>query len=317
MVQCSIDWSPMPLAAWDERFREVRRSNILQHFPFAQANRTVNHTGARHGVLYINGSEAGLLQLSEVGVLRNIVHAVSMDRGPLWFKGFGSTGDIAAFFAAFAREFPRRIGRKMRLLPEVEDSDENRRAIACSGYSRHETMSGYQTYWIDLTKDRDELRANLNGKWRNILSKSERSRMTVSVDWAGDTAATFLRGYHSDKVEKNYQGTSKAMLAHLLKHMQPRREVLIISATCEHRTIASILVLLHGSSATYQAGWTSETGRRLGAHHRLLWEAFQELQDAGIRDFDLGGVNDTEAEGVKRFKRGMGGELVSLAGFFA
>ena len=38
------------------------------------------------------------------------------------------------------------------------------------------------------------------------------------------------------------------------------------------------------------------------------------LQDMDVLDLDLGGVNDQDAAGVKRFKQGLGGELVELVG---
>ena len=317
MSDCVIDFSPLPLPAWDERFRTIRRSTLLQHFPFAQANRAVNQTGARHGIIRIDGNEAGLVQLSEVGVIRNLFHAVSLDRGPLWFDGFGTAEHISAFFTAFARQFPRRMGRKIRLLPEVRDTSRNRRAVAASGFARRETMPGYETIWVDLTAPPDTLRANLNGKWRNILSKAERSGLEVDVDFEGESAAGFLASYRQDRTAKGYDGPSLKLLVELFRYMIPRREAVILNACAGGETVAAILVLVHGASATYQVGWTTPDGRRLGAHHRLLWQAMLTLRDAGISDFDLGGVNDATAAGVKRFKQGLGGTDVTLAGYYS
>ncbi|MEM1200237.1 MAG: GNAT family N-acetyltransferase, partial [Pseudomonadota bacterium] len=307
---------PMSPDTWESAFKSIRRSTLLQHFPYAQANRAVNQTGARHGMIQIEGEPAGLVQVSEVGVLRNIVHAVSLDRGPLWFEGYGGQEHLAAFFDAFASEFPKRLGRKMRLLPEAKDNGPNRSAISKAGYGRRDEMPGYETIWLALDEDPKTLRAKLNGKWRNILSKSERSGLSVSEDWSGETATHFLKTYEADRTEKGYDGPSIKLLVQLFKHMVPRGEAVIFNAEHDGETVAAILVLLHGSSATYQVGWTTDTGRKLGAHHHLLWRAVLSLKEKGILDLDLGGINDESARGVKKFKQGLGGKEVTLVGFF-
>ncbi len=316
MVHCTIDWSPIPAEVWDAAFASIRRSTLLQHFAYAQANRAVNQTGAKHGMIFVAGQSAGLVQISEVGVLRNMVHAVSLDRGPLWFEGYGTPEHVAAFFAAFAAEFPKRFGRKLRLLPEAVDNQPNRKAIAEAGYARREDVPGYETIWLSLDADQDSLRARLNGKWRNILSKSERSALSVSEDWSGASSAHFLNTYEEDRAAKGYDGPSVNLLLHLLKFMLPRGEAVIFNAAHDDEVVAAILVLLHGASATYQVGWTTDAGRKLGAHHQLLWRAVVRLKEKAILDLDLGGINDEGAAGVKKFKQGLGGKAVTLVGFY-
>lgn len=317
MVQCTIDWSSVSSEAWDAGFKSIRRSTLLQHFLYAQANRAINQTGARHGKVLIDDAPAGLVQISEVGVLRNMVHAVSLDCGPLWFAGYGSSEHVAAFSTCFARQFPKRFGRKLRILPEVKDSTPNRMSLEKSGFVRRDGVPGYETIWLALDQDKDKLRAGLNGKWRNILSKSERSALRVSEDWSGHTSGHFLSTYESDRAEKGYEGPSVKLLLSLLKHMIPRREAVIFNALDQEQVVAAVLVLLHGSSATYQVGWTTDAERKLGAHHQLLWRAVVRLKETGILDFDLGGINDDSAAGVKKFKQGLGGNEVRLVGFFS
>ncbi|NNF76795.1 MAG: GNAT family N-acetyltransferase [Rhizobiales bacterium] len=316
MVHCTIDWSPMSADAWDDAFKSIRRSTLLQHFPYAQANRATNQTGAKHGKILIDEVPAGLVQVSEVGVLRNMFHAVSLDRGPLWFAGYGSPEHVAAFFSCFAEQFPKRLGRKLRVLPEAKDNTPNRLAMEKAGYARRDEVPGYETIWLALDEDTESLRAGLNGKWRNILSKSERSALTVSEDWSGATSAHFLTTYEADRTEKGYEGPSVKLLVQLLKHMIPRQEAVIFNAKDQDEVVAAILVFLHGSSATYQVGWTTGAGRKLGAHHQLLWRAVVQLKQKGVLDFDLGGINDDGAAGVKKFKQGLGGKEVRLVGFF-
>ena len=93
--------------------------------------------------------------------------------------------------------------------------------------------------------------------------------------------------------------------------------MLIGRALSDDKAIGAILIFCHGQGATYQIGWSGKAGRDQGAHYLLLWDAISVLQNKGVKDFDLGGVNEDEAKGVKRFKSGMGGRLVSLPGIYS
>ncbi|MFZ4806949.1 MAG: GNAT family N-acetyltransferase [Hyphomicrobiaceae bacterium] len=296
--------------------RRIRRSNLLQHYAYAQATRATRQLGARHGIIHIDGEPAGLVQLGEVGLFWRLIHAVTLDRGPLWLDGFGAPGHVAAFFGEIARQFPRRLGRKRRILPELPDTEVNRTMLARQGFVRNPAVEGYETLWVDLTAPIPELRANLAGKWRNALSKAERNAVAVVEDRDLATRAAFLAAYEADRIEKQYAGPTARMLATLIDFMAPRREAILLIANGEKGQIAAVLILVHGTSATYQAGWTTGGGRKQGAHHRLLWLAMLLLKDRGVTDLDLGGVNDDSAAGVKRFKEGLGGETRRLVGLY-
>ena len=316
MADCIIDWSPLSLDDWDQKFKTIRRSTLLQHYPYAQAARSVNHVGVRHGVIKIDGVEAGLVQMGEVGLFANAVHSVIIDRGPLWFDGFGEDDHIRAFFLELSEQFPKRFLRKYRALPEFEQSSTSKRIMFEAGFTQKEKYPGYQTIWLDITKDTETLRKNLNGKWRNILSKSERAGVECKEDWHGLTKDPFLKMYWQDRMKKKYAGPSLKFMIALLEHMTPRGDALIMNAVHDGDIIAAILILCHGSSATYQIGWTTPYGRDHGAHHNLLWNSVTALKNKGITDFDLGGINEDGAAGVKAFKEGLGGQKTTLAGFF-
>jgi lipid II:glycine glycyltransferase (peptidoglycan interpeptide bridge formation enzyme) len=83
-----------------------------------------------------------------------------------------------------------------------------------------------------------------------------------------------------------------------------------------NKALAAAAILCHGKAATYQVGWSSRAGREASANHLLLWQALGLLKDKGITDFDLGGVNDDTAKGIKQFKAGLGGDLQRLAGLY-
>lgn len=316
LPECRIVWDDTDLAPWDAVFGRIPRANLLQSRAYARAVCPRQGQRPRNGRILIDGQESGLFQIQEAKLFWRSIHALILDRGPLWLEGFGTPAHVAAFFAAFDREFPRRLGRRRRILPEVGNGPEMRAALDGTRMRRRPNSVGYQTIWVDLRPDLDALRAGLKGKWRGHLRKGEAADLEIDWSWKGKSLVSVLKGYGADKATRGYPGPSMTTLADLCRTMLGDRRVLIGTATHDGDMVAAVLLFGHGLGATYQVGWTTPAGRSRNANHLLLWQAMERLKEAGYLDLDLGGVNDADAKGVKTFKEGLGGETVELAGHY-
>ncbi|MCB1530330.1 MAG: GNAT family N-acetyltransferase [Rhodospirillales bacterium] len=315
-MSCTIVWNGLSPEEWDRRFAVLPRSTFLQSYDYARAVCALQKQKARFGLIQINGKEAGLVQILETGILWDALHTVILDRGPLWFEGFGGAAHIRMFFDEFNRRFPPRFGRKRRVLPEIEDGMTARKMLESTGLRRMEGREGYQTIWMDLGPEEEARRAALKSNWRNKLNKSERSGLEIEWDERGMFFPWLLKTYALDKKIRGYDGPSPQFLDYLAKFLSSKGNMLIGRALLDGRPVACVLFISHGRSATYQVGWSSEEGRRKAAHHLLLWDGTARLREKGICEVDLGGVNDESAAGVKTFKEGLGGQGICLVGHY-
>lgn len=315
-MKCVIDWTSLGETEWTERFAGLPRSSLLQGQDYAQALYARDRLKTRQGLIVIDGREAGLVRILETGLLWNAVHALILDRGPLWFEGFGGAAHIGAVFTELDRQFPRRFGRKRRILPEVEDGPAARAVLRQTGLQRLEDRAGYRTLWLDLRPEPDLLRAAMKPNWRNKLNKSERAGLELVWDREGRDLPWFLKIYTADKNGRGYDGPPPELLGNLAARAALSGNMLIGRAVKEKKNIAAILILRHGRAATYQAGWSSVQGREHAAHHLLLWQAALMLKQDSVEDLDLGGINDDSAAGVKTFKEGLGGTEARYVGHY-
>lgn len=315
-MKCDIKWNSLSLSEWAERFSSIKRSNFVQSYPYAQGASQYYRQKVRWGLIFIDGKEAGLIQLFEAGFCFNLFHAVMIDRGPLWFDGYGYAAHIQAFLIEFQASFPKRFGRKHRILPEIEEGMAARALIEQAGLEKNENQTPYETFWLDLTQNNDDLRQNMDGKWRNSLKKAENSGLMIEWDEKGAFYHEIRTQYGHDKSLRGYGGISPQFLDILSPFLLQHKAIIIGKASLDGEMIASMVFFLHGRSATYQIGVTSSSGRDHNAHHLLLWEAVSVLRSKNIRELDLGGVNDETAEGIKRFKKGIGGKLYRLVGHY-
>lgn len=269
----------------------------------------------RWGIIELDGQEAGIFQVLETGFCANMLHTVILDRGPLWFENFGKIEHFQLFMECFRKHYPRRPGRAVRVIPEMNASPEI--DVIMKHFKFRKKSAPYQTLDIDLTLSPDNLRANLRKNWRTSLNKAEKAGLSVDWDTKGLHLDWLLKFYAFDQKTKGYKGPSVELIRALADHFVPHGQMMIGRAKNQaHHVIAAILLFSHGRGSTYQIGWNSQEGRNLGAHNLLLWQALLCLKDRGVTHFDLGGVNDTEAQNVKSFKQGMGGRLVTLAGLY-
>jgi len=313
MTECVIEWrNDMKADEWDAFYNRTVRPTMLQSYPYAQTVRQVYKQNVRHGIITIDGQQAGIVQIQEVSMLRGMIHGLSIDRGPLWFAGFGNAVQMHAFVSELDRVFPKRRGRKRRFIPEWTRSAS---IMGGSGWVKKNNIPLYQTHWVDLSGDIEDLRKNLHQKWRNVLNRAEKNHLEIIEDWNGDSLKTLLAHYMRDRLEKKYAGASPKFLTTLAQFTVPRRECLILHAAEDDEIIASILVFLHGSGATYQLGWTTPYGRDKGAHHLLLWEVMKILKARNVIVLDTGGFNET-TPGIKQFKDGLGGHAIALIGHY-
>lgn len=302
------------LEDYNKRFERIRRSTLLQAPYYARMCEQVYHQTTTPLLTEINGKFQAISLVQEAGLARNLIHAVILDRGPLWLNSDPSVEKLQQFFKGFNELYPLRPGRKRRILPEISNKPFYAQALLDGGIKKIKRREPYQTIWIDITTETDRLRANLKGKWRNALRKAEKSSLDIKWSNSFHDAAMILAAHHQDRKNRIYKAASLKTISVLCAKAAKENSLICGCAFIKGEFISGLIILRHGLAATYQVSWNSEKGRDVNANYKLLWESLLKMRDRGIQDFDLGGLNDREAAGLKRFKSGLGGELVTLSG---
>jgi len=85
--------------------------------------------------------------------------------------------------------------------------------------------------------------------------------------------------------------------------------------------LSGILLLESNDTANYFQTWTSERGRKLGAHYHLVWQVILECKKRGLKWFDFEGILDKrwptkKWAGFSEFKKKFGGKVITYPGSF-
>lgn len=309
-MRCEIVWQNQDAAP-----QNGKHATLLQDTRYAVALAATSAFRVRNALILFDKKPAGHAVLMEVWAFFGLIHGITLDRGPVWLEGSGGAHQVKAFLDELNRLYPVRPLRRRRIIPEIEDSPVARKMVESAGFAR--VGEGYETFVLNLDPP-EQIRAGLDQKWRNVLNRAEREEgVTVEWDHAARQLPWFLKVYEQDKRRKNYDGSSPQFLTALAPLLSSSGDMMIGRVMRDGAAISAVLIVRHGDSATYLAGWTGEAGRAAGAHHLLLWSACNMLKEKNVIFFDLGGFNEQDAKGIKHFKEGMGGRAVRLVGRYA
>jgi hypothetical protein len=307
----TIDWTPRNITEWRHMLLAAPRGNWFQTLTLGKALRDLYHKNTRVGAIRHDGKLAGVVHIQEINI--GPFQLVEIFRGPIWFYDNPPLEWLDEFARLIASDYPRKLFRRRRWLPEWPDSEQVRSVLRKHGFKPSKHF--YETVWLDLTKPEDELRSGLHAKWRGHLSKGLRSNLDIRVDTDGSSIDAFVEYQEKQRQQLKYQTRGPALLRTELANAATLKELMILWAVIDNEPAAAIAIVMHGNSATYRAGWSFEAGRKNRAHNVLLWDAVVTLKKANYRALDLGGTTPTKGtDGYTAFKKGMGGEVFTTVG---
>ncbi len=295
---------------WEDLLKRTKFSNLLQSWSYGEAKYDVEGWMVARRVFFSNGREIAICQ-SLYRRLFGVFSVVRVGRGPLFLGDVDSNERLSVFdeIARYGKWYRLRfvsMSAESYLRPWREDS--------LSLNLKQLSVLGSSSIVLDLTRTIESRRKSMKGKWRNQLNASERNGVHVRLSRALDDFVEFESHYAALVEEKNFDGLDIALLRSIWLHANELDNAFLFVAEYEDINQAAILVVSHGSTATYLAGWNGVVGRNLNCNNLLLWTASCVLADLGFKFFDLGGIDEIETPSISSFKAGMGGETYLTAG---
>ncbi|MEM9062973.1 MAG: GNAT family N-acetyltransferase [Pseudomonadota bacterium] len=296
-----ILWNQTGRKAW-ERLADSGHA-LQQNWAYGEACAALGSATLRAEIRQA-GRPVGIVQIVHRRLF-GLLHAAVGTRGPVWSAPL-EPAEMSKALAALARSLPVPSLRGLFLTPETDRPD----PLSDARFRR--VMTPYATVMLDLTRPLEGLRASLHQKWRNRLAAAERAGLMVRrIDRQPKLYAWLLEAEFAQQSRLKYRALPPALVP---AWQAAGGDLRVYAAEHDGETVAAMLFLIHGRTATYHIGWSNAQGRSCSAHNLLLWTAVRKLPRAGVAQLDLGGLNTVDSPGVARFKLGAGGDVKSLCG---
>jgi len=325
--------------AWGEFQRSrglaVRRVGILADrtppdLPFARGGQTGNETSPPCG----GGARGGSVSSTELLAACQFIRQPGRLGVGYWFAPRGpvfGTEEVKAGLKDLIREilpveppaygtgrFAQNDSRSVFL--RFEPLIRERVDLSSVGLVRTHAMNPATTLLLDLTKSEDELLAAMHPKTRYNIKVAEKHGVTVREGQGEEDLLTFLRMSEQTAERDGFRShASDYLRATLEKSGLARLRI----AEFQGKALAANLEIVYGDTVTYLHGASSSENRQVMAPYLLHWAAIRLAKAEGKKFYDFWGCNPEAAddpyfkpswEGITRFKRGWGGELINLAG---
>jgi lipid II:glycine glycyltransferase (peptidoglycan interpeptide bridge formation enzyme) len=243
--------------------------------------------------------------------------------GPLWRRN-GTTADIEIFnqaLNALKAEYVEKRGLLLRILPNVFQEDPIAPAASSSwklcGLELQDGTKPYHTSRIDVAQPVDDLRKQLQSRWRNYLKAGEKAGFTVVQGTADELYDQFTVLYREMMARKQFETTVDVEQFRQIQRRLPaalKMQVFVCSAANGPHN--ALVVSAAGDTGIYLLAATGNAGLNGRGAYLLQWRAMEWLHQQGICWYDTGGINQEKNPGGYQFKSGLGGQEVSHLGRF-
>ncbi len=293
-------------AAWEQLTSRVQPSTWQQSWAYGTALRRRGRMVERLRIMH-GGDTIGIVQLAGCTALGGrlaLRHALG---GPAWL-GNPSPASKAQALKALRQRYAR-LGQALLLTPSVT-ADLAEPVLAKAGYRR--VLTGYATALLPLFDGAEAQARLLQGSWRRALNQADSTLEVGLHDAAAEPLALdeALALHDASRRRRGYACIPSSVVAQAARS----GHALLATARTGGALEAFMLFMVHGTTATYQVGWSSARGRAGEAHRHLLWRALGRLRARNCRVLDLGGLN--LPAGIVAFKLATGARPVTYAGTF-
>lgn len=310
---------------WDYYWHQLSRTNMIQSWEYGDAKEATSRwKPIRYVIEDKNNKPIAIFQalILSIPFFGGIAR---LNRGPLkMYSDRLADNEIVELniIKAICKEASKKWWWLLFIAPEIEKKALNNKKLMALGLVPRNMVSwGSEVITFSKFTSNEELLASINGKWRNMLRKSQKLSLNVERHIGSDSPIKLLKkNYEKIQSIKGFEGMPSNLLEEIVKIEGPEWKVNVYTAKnstdlSQNTDLDGMLVsVTHGNTATYLIGYTSSSGRKNNANYLMLWQAIMDAKKESVEFYDLGGLNENTPEGISRFKKGLQADHYDLTG---
>jgi hypothetical protein len=299
-------------AEWSAMLDLFHDANLYQTWSYGAVR--WGRKNLSHLVLKRNGEVAGMAQLRIIRPTRFNFGMAYLRYGPLCHRRERELDAeaVLSMSRVLHEEYVCKRGLMLQIIPNAF-ADSPRAAIFQSRFSKftqepQTATNVYRTFVLDLAPPIEQLRKNLDAKWRNKLTQSEKKGLKVVAGNGTEEYGMFRRMYKQMWERKAFETTVDVEeFGRLQEDLPETHRMRILICEQDGIPVAGVVASAMGDSAIYLLGATSDAGLNAKGAYLLQWTLIQWLKENGIKWYDLGGIDPEGNPGVYSFKKGFSG----------
>ncbi|QQS39018.1 peptidoglycan bridge formation glycyltransferase FemA/FemB family protein [Candidatus Woesebacteria bacterium] len=204
----------------------------------------------------------------------------------------------------------------IKLEPNIRHNKNSEILLKKSNARQGKTLFTPTTFWIDLTRNEDDVMKSFESKTRYNIRLAQKNGVEVVEDNSGKAFEKYLK-LTKETVERQkfYAHSEKyhrLMWEHLHTSMSVNPIARLLTAKYRGEIITTWIVFVWKDFLYYPYGASTFKHKNIMANNLMMWEAIRYGQKNNLKTFDLWGREP--GKGFTKFKEGYKPEIVRFIG---
>jgi len=207
----------------------------------------------------------------------------------------------------------------LRVLPHIYKSEGGDYVIdifQAAGFEHSCSFTPYHTMIFPLNTSEEEMHKRLHRKWRSELKKAEQKNIQIRESPDGEYLKILDKLYMSAQRRKKFKGLDMQVYFKTQQLLLPWQKMNVVLAYLDGEPLTADVTSYLGDTAVGLFQASSEKGLRCGASYLVWWRTLLAAKRAGMKMYDLGGVDLDRNPNVYQFKSRMGAKEAFHVGTF-
>jgi lipid II:glycine glycyltransferase (peptidoglycan interpeptide bridge formation enzyme) len=207
----------------------------------------------------------------------------------------------------------------LRIAPNIYTSevhDDYKEALRSAGFEPVKQLKPYHTMLFPLDINEDQMQKRFHTKWRATLRKAEKNGMMVYESQDIPILSMFEKMYQKSRERKRFKGLNIQEFIRTQEKllMSQKMNMVVVKKEDDLLSVDINSYLGDTSLGLFQA--TTEQGLSLGASYLAWWHTFLAAKRAGMRRYDMGGIDPEKNPSVYQYKLRMGADVAYHIGCY-
>lgn len=249
-------------------------------------------------------SLVGVCQIIDINARRG--HYLHLRQGPVLLDGTKYLPELLAYIKAVAQHVSF-----LRVSPLI--SREYTAYFKALGFrqSLMHAMDAEICWVLDITKQEEELLANMRKTHRYLIRKAPSVGVTIEKSTNPDDMHYFTPLYH--KLATKMKFVPHKSIKEEFEVLSKDNQEVLFMAKYQGKIISTAFIAFVGPMAIYRHSASDDAYRNIPASYLIQWEAIKEAKKRGLKYYNFWGVAPTDDpkhpwQGFTLFKTGFGGE---------
>jgi len=206
-----------------------------------------------------------------------------------------------------------------RIMPNIASNEEGgnlARDIQSAGFNKISKASPYRTFELPVNDSEEGIRKRLRKSFRRDLKKAEKTGLEIKQGSDQHYSDILEELYSGLKERKQFKGLNPQEFIQPQRKLSSPEKLHFIVAYQKDEPIAALLASNLGDTGVVLLAASNDKGLASGASYVIWYQGAVAACQAGMKYYDLGGINPDTNPSVYQFKSRLGGREVSHVGTF-